>query len=107
MVGNQGLQSAAAIEAYAVTGADQTTTAIDRYAALLGELLRELSLAKMPSSGIYLAGCDARALTAKSPRRCVDVFRSPGGINQNDTTAIWTIDDDASALLGCARFAFS
>lgn len=107
MVGNQGLQSAAAIEAYAVTGADQTTTAIDRYAALLGELLRELSLAKMPSSGIYLAGCDARALTAKSPRRCVDVFRSPGGINQTDTTAIWTIDDDASALLGCAVFAFS
>lgn len=107
MVGNQGLQSAAAIEAYGVTGADQTTTAIDRNAALLGELLRELSLAYMLSSGIYLAGSVARALKAESPRRCVDVFRSPCGIDQTETTAIWTIDDDASALLGRARYAFS
>ncbi|KIN71240.1 glucokinase [Sulfitobacter guttiformis] len=101
------LDGPAAIAAYGKTGADDVTRAIDVYACLLGELLRDLSMAYLPSSGIYLAGSIARALLEVSPSPCMAALQRPGAITTSFNPSVWTIEDDAAALVGCAGYIFT
>lgn len=104
--GQTSLDGRAAIASYGVLGAEKTTAAIDQYSAVLGHLLRDLSLAYMPSSGIYLAGSVARSVVNVSPSQCIEIFQQPCSIRAGTIPAVWTITDDAAALLGCAGYSF-
>lgn len=96
----------AAIAAYDAQAPSDITRAIDQYAALLGQLLRDLSLAYVPASGIYLAGSVARSLLQTAPEPCIRPFRAPGNALVCNTAPIWMIADDLAALSGCAQVSF-
>lgn len=106
MTGRENLTGPAAIAAYATSGAETTTAAIDQYATVLGHLLRDLSLAYMPTSGIYLAGSVARSVVNVSPEHCIKVFQQPCTIRASAIPTVWSIANDAAALLGCAGYSF-
>lgn len=106
MTGQAKLDGPAAVASYGVPGAEKTTAAIDQYSTVLGHLLRDLSLAYMPSSGIYLAGSVARSVVNVSPRHCIDIFQKPCSIRANAIPIVWAITDDAAALFGCAGYSF-
>ena len=86
-------------------GAD-VTFAIDQYAILLGHLLKDLSLAYMPSAGIYFAGSVVRSVLKKSASQCIDILREPCKIHDISQTPVWVIQDDAAALIGCIGYSF-
>lgn len=100
------LTGPAAIAAYGATNAEEITDAVDQYSTVLGHLLRDLSLAYMPTSGIYLAGSVARSVVNVSPRHCIEVFQQPCNIRANAIPTVWSITNDAAALLGCAGYSF-
>lgn len=106
LTGQATLKAPAAITAYGTKGAEKITAAIDQYSTVLGLILRDLSLAYMPTSGIYLAGSVARSVVQVSPKYCIDIFRQPCTIRAKAIPAVWTITDDAAALLGCAGYSF-
>ena len=87
-------------------GARKITAAIDHYAALLGQLLRDLSLAYLPSSGIYLAGGVARSIAQTAPEACIEALREPFDIQMVKDAPVWVIQSDLAALSGCVDFEF-
>ncbi len=98
------VQGAAAIQSYGDPANLAITFAIDEYARLIGQLLRGLSLAYMPSSGIYLAGSVARAVMGAAARHCAEVFKRPNNILSDRIPSLFEIDDDSAALNGCATY---
>lgn len=105
--GSPMLAGPAAVDAYGTGGASDVTQAIDRYAILLGHLLRDMSLAYMPSSGMYLAGSIARSVLKVASAPCMEILRGPGGAIASFDAPVWTIEDDVAALHGCAGYAFA
>lgn len=106
LAGGAAMTGPALIEAYDMSQQAEVTQAIDAYSGLLGHLLRSLSLAYMPSAGVYLAGSVARSVMTKAPQPCVEVFREPAAIVTCNNAPIWMVNDDLAALSGCANFAF-
>jgi len=102
--GLEGVTGEFAINHYGDPGQPKITRAIDAYAALLGRLLRDLSLSYMPSHGIFLAGSVGRAISACAPEPLVNVFREPSKFRLQSNPAIFVADEDDAALLGCAQF---
>ncbi|MCF2906495.1 glucokinase [Octadecabacter sp. CECT 8868] len=98
------LQGVDAIATYGQPDATFATSAVDQYAALFGQLLRELCLVYMPDSGIYLAGSVARAVTAKSAGHCTETFARHCDIRDVQSSDLFTILDDHAALNGCTAF---
>ncbi|SMX32846.1 glucokinase [Octadecabacter ascidiaceicola] len=98
------LQGVDAIATYGQSDATFATSAVDQYAALFGQLLRELCLVYMPDSGIYLAGSVARAVTAKAAGHCTEVFARHCDIRDVQPSDLFTILDDHAALNGCTAF---
>ncbi|MEQ6250248.1 glucokinase [Sulfitobacter sp. HNIBRBA3233] len=92
------------IDAYA-RDADARTV-VDDYSALLGWLMRDLTLSYMALSGIYIAGGVGRAVTVCAPEACADVLHLPCPIRKEVTPPLWSIEEDSAALHGCARYPF-
>ena len=104
LTGQPTLEGTIAMASYGASGADEITRAIDAYSALLGWLLRDLSLAYMAFSGIYLAGSVGRSVVAAAPGPCTQVLTRPCRIRNDANAMLWTIEDDGAALSGCAGF---
>ncbi len=104
LTGNTNLRGPDAIAAYQSNQNPDVTTAVDQYSSLLGHLLHDLSLAYMPTSGIYLAGGVARSIISASPAACLATYSQPAEVLTGNTAPIWMICDDNAALTGCARF---
>lgn len=104
LTGDPAVQGPAAIAAYKARERPEIKAAIDHYSMLLGHLLHDLSLAYMPSSGIYLAGSVARSIISVSPGACLDIYNQPTSILAGNTAPLWMISDDLAALTGCAEF---
>lgn len=104
VVGDDTLLGTTAIQSYKTSCNSSISNAVDHYAALIGQLLRDLSLAYMPTSGVYLAGSVARAIISTSTARLVDVFAQPCDILGERTPSLFTIEDDFAALYGCAAY---
>ena len=102
--GLESVTGEAAIESYRDPEYPMLTSAIDTYAALLGLLLRDLSLSFMPSHGIFLAGSVGRAIAANAPEPLVTVFHEPCKFRLQSNPAIFVVEEDGAALLGCAQF---
>ena len=100
--GDDTLLGPTALQSYKTSSNPTISNAVDHYAALIGQLLRDLSLVYMPSSGVYLSGSVARAVISISPARLIDVFAQPCGILGERTPSLFTIEDDFAALYGCA-----
>lgn len=98
------LQGVDVIAAYGKPDAKTSTSAVNQYAALLGQLLRELCLSYMPDSGVYLAGSVARAISTTAPDRCTEAFGRPCHIRSDQTSNLSVINDDRAALNGCAAY---
>jgi len=101
MTGQPDLTGPAIIAAY---GDPKIAVVVDQYAAFLGILLQELSLAYMPSAGIYLAGSVARSLMPVTAGPCILAFERNASGLLHPHIPIWTINDDLAALTGCAKF---
>ena len=98
------LEGPSAIAAYRQQTMPEVTAAIDSYSGLLGHLLRDLTFAYMPSSGIYMAGSVARSILATSLQPCMTVFHQPIKFESCILRApVSIIEDDAAALLGCVK----
>ncbi|MDA9207313.1 glucokinase [Octadecabacter sp.] len=100
--GQENLQGKAVIQSYG--DHVELANAVDCYAEILGQLLRELTLAYMPTQGIYLAGSVARAIMKTAPLACLKVFSNPYEINAASPPNLLLIEDDFAALHGCAVF---
>lgn len=83
---------------------DDVAACIDGYAAALGWLLRDLSLAYLPRSGMYFSGGVARAIMDTAAGPCLTVLRQPCPIRRDVVPPLWVIADDTAALTGCAAF---
>lgn len=83
-------------------GNERFDAALDSYAHLIGVLLRELKVAYLPSSGIFLAGGVARSsLVGERAEICFSAL-SQENEYVSLSPSVWIIDDDAAALTGCA-----
>jgi glucokinase len=76
--------------------------ALDRYAELIGMLIAEFKVSYLPHDGIFLAGGVARSsLTGNRTTLCAEA-----ALCENDVIKlkppVWSINDDAAALVGCA-----
>jgi glucokinase len=76
--------------------------ALDRYAELIGMLIAEYKVSYLPHDGIFLAGGVARSsLTGNRTTLCAEA-----AMCENDVIKlkppVWSINDDAAALVGCA-----
>ena len=76
--------------------------ALDRYAELIGMLIAEFKVSYLPHDGIFLAGGVARSsLTGNRTTLCAEA-----AMCENDVIKlkppVWSINDDAAALVGCA-----
>lgn len=103
---DRSLDGPTAIAAYGKSDSETITYAVDGYAALLGQLSRDLSLAYLPVSGLYFAGSVARSVLGKSPDKFVKVLQEPSKIMRTDALPLLVIEDDTAALIGCAGFQF-
>jgi len=84
---------------------ENSDIALDRYAHLIGVLMRELKMAYLPTHGVFLAGGVARSsLIGQRAKICCEAF-----MEENEfvslSPSVWIIDDDAAALTGCALLA--
>ncbi len=104
VAGDDTLLGTTAIQSYKASSNSAISNAVDHYAALIGQLLRDLSLAYMPTSGVYLAGSVARAVVNTSAARLVGVFAQPCDILLARTPSLFTIEDEFAALYGCAAY---
>ncbi len=104
MTGDETLQGRDVIRSYEGTKNPALTDAVDSYVSLLGQLLRELTLAYMPSTGVYLAGSVARAVVKTAPPSCLETFARPCEIRGAQSPNLFMIEDDFAALHGCAAF---
>lgn len=103
MSGQPDITGPDAITTYGDPKHPKITHAIDAYATLLGHLLQDLSLAYMPTAGLYLAGSVARSVLSTAPQPCFDAFGTPANILAPKDTPVWAIADDLAALTGCAK----
>lgn len=78
---------------------------VELYAALIGALSRDLMMAFMPWAGLYFNGGVARSvLTSPTARdEFVRVFGQPYTLAPDLDAPVALINDDAAALIGCAR----
>ncbi len=106
MTGEHYLEGRAVISAYGRGATQSQTAAVDFYAQLFGRLLGDLSMAYMPTSGIYLAGSVARALMHVAQDVCIAEISRPGQISGSFNPPIWVIEDDGAALIGCLSYVF-
>lgn len=103
LTGQPDMTGPEAIGAYSDPAQPKVTKAVDAYAALLGHLLQDLSLAYMPLGGLYLAGSVARSVLSTARQPCFDTFGAPRSILVHKDTPVWAIADDLAALTGCAK----
>lgn len=106
ITGDASVNGPDAIAAFGQVGAETTTRAITLYAGLLGRLLGDLSMAYMPTAGIFLAGSVARAIMHVASDECIEALRRPARVCANFKPPVWIIENDTAALLGCARYSF-
>lgn len=104
MTGLEHLTGEAAIASYGSAPSSEVTKVIDIYASLMGDLLRDLSLLYMPTQGVFLAGSVARAIAKTSPEALAKIVNKECQFRSNHSQAIYSIEDDGAALIGCARF---
>lgn len=102
--GEKSLSGPAAIAAYGTPDAARISFAVDEYAALLGGLARDLSLAYLPMSGLYFAGSVARSVLGRATKKFVDVLQKPCKILQKEALPVFVVSDDNAALTGCAAY---
>lgn len=75
------------------------------YAELVALMTRNLAMAFVPTSGVYLAGGVARTILASSGRtRFAEVMSRPFAQGPDLSAPVYVIRDDAAALIGCARY---
>lgn len=101
--GEMDLTGNTAIKRYGRMDARSVTMAINEFSGFLGLLLRDLSLAYMPLSGIYFAGSVSRAVLAAAPDPCLDAFLQPCSFSKSSFVPLSVIIEDSAALIGCAR----
>ncbi|WOI57258.1 ROK family protein [Palleronia sp. LCG004] len=91
----------AALEA----GDPVATKAARAFVTALGRVMGDLALTHLPFGGIYVIGGMARALTPYFPELGFDeAFRSKGRFSDfMDRFAVWGVEDDYAALVGCAQ----
>ncbi len=77
---------------------------VHRYGELIGWLLRDLTLAYMPTGGIYCTGGMARQILARAAKECSAILAPHHEIIALKTPPIQFIKDDFAALYGCANF---
>ena len=76
--------------------------ALDRYAELIGKLIAEYKVSYLPHDGIFLAGGVARSsLTGNRATLCAEAAMCENEVIKFNTP-VWSINDDAAALVGCA-----
>lgn len=76
--------------------------ALDRYAELIGMLIAEFKVSYLPHDGIFLAGGVARSsLTGNRTTLCAEAAMCENEVIKFNTP-VWSINDDAAALVGCA-----
>ena len=76
--------------------------ALDRYAKLIGMLIAEYKVSYLPHDGIFLAGGVARSsLTGNRATLCAEAAMCENEVIKFNTP-VWSINDDAAALVGCA-----
>ena len=76
--------------------------ALDRYAELIGMLIAEYKVSYLPHDGIFLAGGVARSsLTGNRATLCAEAAMCENEVIKFNTP-VWSINDDAAALVGCA-----
>ena len=76
---------------------------INSYAALIGWILRDLTLAYMPLGGIYCAGGIARHILARAAEECCSVLIPRHETISLNIPPVRFIKDDFAALYGCAK----
>lgn len=106
MTDDPGLDGRAVMSAYEQGGTERISAAVELYAKLFGRLLGDLSMAYMPTSGIYLAGSVARAIMRVAQDACLGEILRHGQIAADFNAPIWVIEDDAAALIGCQGYTF-
>lgn len=95
------------IDSYRNETSAKVTDALDLYAVLLGQLLRELTLAYLPTGGIFLAGSVARSILSLQARsQCSQVLSRPSRF-YSDRVPAWIVTEDSAALIGCAQIALA
>ena len=76
--------------------------ALDRYAELIGMLIAEYKVSYLPHDGIFLAGGVARSsLTGNRTTLCAEAAMCENNVIKLKPP-VWSINDDAAALVGCA-----
>jgi len=86
-------------------GSGEAPAPIDLYAMLIGRLLRDLSMAYLPTGGIFLAGGVARSIMSTAAvHQFAGVFSEPSRFLATPPP-VWTIIEDSAALYGCAYVA--
>ena len=76
--------------------------ALDRYAELIGMLIAEFKVSYLPHDGIFLAGGVARSsLTGNRTTLCAEAAMCENNVIKLKPP-VWSINDDAAALVGCA-----
>ena len=76
--------------------------ALDRYAELIGMLIAEYKVSYLPHDGIFLAGGVARSsLTGNRTTLCAEATMCENDVIKLKPP-VWSINDDAAALVGCA-----
>ena len=76
--------------------------ALDRYAELIGMLIAEFKVSYLPHDGIFLAGGVARSsLTGNRTTLCAEAAMCENEVIKLKPP-VWSINDDAAALVGCA-----
>ncbi|WP_299025343.1 ROK family protein [uncultured Sulfitobacter sp.] len=106
MTGEPDLDGRAVISAYKQGGPQSISAAVELYAKLFGRLLGDLSMAYMPTSGMYLAGSVARAIMQVAQKACLEGISRHSQISASFNAPVWVIEDDAAALIGCMGYAF-
>lgn len=104
VTGDASLDGITAMASYGDQASPDVSTAVEAYSELLGWLLRDLALAYMPYSGIYLAGGIARTLAHIAPTPCTTIYQRPSDFRTNTTHPLFAIEDDTAALFGCAQY---
>lgn len=108
LAGSIGIATAEAQKVLADPGSDirpEVRDFLEFYSELLAILLRNLLLAFMPLTGIYLAGSVARRILQSSGRNAfVQTYAAPNQLSDAINARVSVIVDDVAALLGCATF---
>ncbi|WP_375262122.1 glucokinase [Palleronia sp.] len=99
-------KSSAEIVGLIAADADETARkTAEAFCRALGRVAGDLALTHLPFGGVYLTGGMAAAMRPHLSRYGFDdAFRDKGRFSEfMDQFAVWSVEDDYAALLGCAR----